>query len=79
MKMFKVLCQRNFHNVSEKHVRPLATHFDEGLGCLMGRVSSRTLAAIYRHYCGISDCSCGSGPAVVFPYNDRSFWISIVK
>jgi len=86
MRMFKVLNQGNFHNVTEKRVRPLATYLDEGSGCLMGRVSPRTLTAICKHYCGVADCKCGSGPAVIYPCNDRLFekgegdyWISIVK
>ena len=63
----------NFHNAGPINVRPIeieTREYDHG-PAIYGLISARTYRRVLDHFCGISDCTCGSGPAVT---EDSGYW-----
>ena len=72
----------NWHDVGPINVIPLAIRRDPS-GCGENYlISARTYARIKRHFCGIADCRCSSGPAIVdYKYEGADlsgYWIDPV-
>lgn len=74
-----IVPSRNYHNVPNYIVKPIKITTEEYFG-LIGLVTARTLRRIQQHYCGMSDCTCGSGPEYMPAtgnYPDTHYWIMI--